>query len=338
LLIRGKPRELVKQCLESYCAEAGYTGATRLFILTNRGFGSSLAGLRKNPLLLMQWLGLLAAGKCTGMRLPLPARKIRVKNNIRVFFDPAHPASKTLTAKIAIQSSHRTGTIRQEIEARHRLAGRETGHFAVPRVIRHDAANYAWLEEQFIEAQSGITDRDMAGMFLRDAASPIYADFRQSRRVIDALPALGLEAEVLETVFKELAVDRGVMEKRWTASFIHGDLSPANMIFGVDKRLYLIDWELSAFAPIAWDLKKVFRLDKRGVLDVLTTLRSSDEMTSAQQMQVALACELTLLRKNGEMRFSYLTSNRNKSASAARDMMTSHDKWLVDSIRELPQA
>jgi hypothetical protein len=52
-------------------------------------------------------------------------------------------------------------------------------------------------------------------------------------------------------------------------------------------------------------------------------------------MQIALACELGFLRKNSESRFLYLKSNRNKSASAAQAMMNSHDKTLVDLIREL---
>jgi thiamine kinase-like enzyme len=107
------------------------------------------------------------------------------------------------------------------------------------------------------------------------------------------------------------------------------------MLRGIDNRLYLIDWELSDIAPVAWDLKKIFHINKRGVLDVLDALRRPDEMTSAEQMQVALACELAFLRKNSESRFSYLMSNRNKSASAAQAMMNSHDKTLVDLIREL---
>jgi Phosphotransferase enzyme family len=335
LLVRGKPRYLVKTSLLKYCAEAGHDGPPKHFLLTNRGFGNSLASLRANPLLLLQRLGLVAIGKCTALRLPLPARSIRVKNNIRVFFDPVGRESKTLTAKIAIQSAHRTGTLKQEIEARHRLSDQETSRFAVPRVIRHDVVNYAWFEEEFIEARPGIADSDMVDTFLRDAALPIYENFRQSQNVINTLPKLELEADVMESLLLEQNVDHGVLEKRWTASFIHGDLSPANMLRGIDNRLYLIDWELSDIAPVAWDLKKIFHINKRGVLDVLDALRRPDEMTSAEQMQVALACELAFLRKNSESRFSYLMSNRNKSASAAQAMMNSHDKTLVDLIREL---
>jgi hypothetical protein len=281
LLIRGKPRNLVKTCLLKYCTEAGHDGPPNYFLLTNRGFGNTLASLWADPLLLLKRLSLVAIGKCTVLRLPLPARGIRVKNNIRVFFDPAQQALKAVTAKIAIQSSHRTGTLKQEIEARQRLSDNETSHFAVPRVIRHDAASHGWLEEEFIEAQSGIADHDMVKSFLRDAALPIYRNFRQSLRVIDALPSLGLEAPVMESLLMEQNVDLGVLEKRWTASFIHGDLSPANMLRGIDNRLYLIDWELSEFAPIAWDLKKIFHINKRGVLNVLDALRGPDEMTSA---------------------------------------------------------
>jgi hypothetical protein len=61
-------------------------------------------------------------------------------------------------------------------------------------------------------------------------------------------------------------------------------------------------------------------------------------MMSAEQMQVAFACELALLRKNHKLRLLYLTSNRNKSVRAAQAMIDSHDKTLVGLIRDLGHA
>ena len=338
MLIRGKSRSQVKQSLERYCAEAEYHGARRVFILNKRGFGYvATAILRKKPFLFLKWLVLLAAGKITALRLPLPVQAIRVKNNIRVFFGAAGQNSKPKTAKIAVQSRHRTGSLMQEIHARLRLADRQAGNFAVPRVIRYDEVGYNWLEEEFIEAQPSITERQKVEFFLREAPA-MYARFRRPQNVSEAFAGMGLKSEHVHPLLAELEVDQGLLQGRWTASFIHGDLSPANMIIGTDDRLYLIDWELSKVAPVAWDLKKLFLHNKEGVLWVIEELRYQDDMASVDQMCVALLCELALLRRNGELRFSYLTSNRNKSDRAAQEMMALHDKRLVNSIRELTKA
>jgi hypothetical protein len=337
LLIRGKSRELVKETLEHYCAEAGYNGTTRLFVLTNRGFGFAVAGLLRNPFLSLQLLNRLRAGKITALKLPLPAATFRVKNNIRVFFNVTKNASKPITAKVAIQSRNRTGSLMQEIDARRRLADKAMGRFAIPRVIRYDTAKFSWMEEEFIEARLSITTSDKVDVFLNEAAVPIYSDFRRPQYVTEIFPKVGIESGDILPLFGELDVGQELLERRWTASFIHGNLSPANMMFGTDDRLYVIDWELSYFAPVAWDLKKLFPHDKKKVLDVIRTLRHEDDMQSNQQMQIAFLCELAFLRKNGGLRFSYLTSNRSKSNRVAREMIASHDKKLVSFIRELAQ-
>lgn len=336
MLIRGKPKASIRESLEAYLADAGYRGPPRLFLVTERGYGYAAATLSPaRPSLAFRLLTQFLAGRLALMRLALPANKFRVKNNVRVYFDAPGGGGPRITAKIAVPARHRTGTLEQEIRIRKLLEDGVCDRLAIPAIVRHDETGFGWLEEEFVDADKRASVPEKVGIFLDDIAASIYRPHLGSETIGEALPSMGLTVDEFDAIFDALGLDRRMLERRLTTGFVHGDLSPANMMLGRDDRLYLIDWELAEFAPVAWDLKKLFSYEQPGVLEALERIRSENEMSAAQQMQIALCCQLAILRRDREARLSYLTSNRNKSMGVARDMVAKQDRELEQWIRQL---
>jgi hypothetical protein len=335
LLIRGKPLSAVRQSLEAYCREAGHSGPLRGFALTRYGHGyslSSLAGSNASHLAEVIALGLI--GRVALVRLPLTADRLRVKNGIRVFFEPAAAGARPLTAKIALPSAHRTGSLAREIAARQALVPATSGRFALPRIHRKDTTGAVWFEEDFIATGAAGEDQKVA-LFLGELAARIYRPGIASVPLAEALAQTGTGDAEIAALHDLPPAARQFPDATFTVSRIHGDLAPANMILGRDGRLYLIDWELSVQAPIACDLKKLFPYDRPGVLRLLDDLRRPGDAGARDQMRLALCCQLAGLRRDRDKRLSYLTSNRNKSLRKALALVARQEKELLAWITEL---
>jgi len=337
LLIRGKPIARVKQCLESYRASAGYSGRPRLFLLNRSGFGYSLSSLLLgNRILILKLAVQFLTGKAILLRVSLPAHSLRVKNNIRVFFDAPDGGTTPITAKIALPSKYRTGSLAHEIEARRLLQAHTGGRFAIPVIIRCDAPDGAWLEEEFVPSSSA-SKGEKIRIFLGEVAPCVYRGTLRRESAAQALPRMGLTVDDLAQAGGPLGLNVALLENPLTVGYIHGDLSPENMILGRGGQLHLIDWELSRTAPIAWDLKKIFFYDQAGTLALLESLRSEGDMSARGQMHVALCCQLACLKRDRDARFAYLTSNRNKTHTEANDMIAKQETELQTWIRQLAQ-
>jgi len=335
LLIRGKPLDAIRASLEEYCAVAGRSGPLRRFVLTRYGYGYSLASLAgRNRARLAEVIALGLIGQAVLVRLPLSAHRLRVKNSIRVFFERVSSGEPPVTAKIALASEHRSGSLAHEIAARRELARATGKRFAIPRILSHDGSETAWFEEDFI-ATDGAGEADKIGIFLNEVAATMYRHGLARASLTEALALTGTRSEDLEALRDLPPATRSFGEAAVTVSRIHGDLAPANMILGRDGRLYMIDWELSGLAPVAWDLKKFFAYDRAGTLRLLDELTRPGDAGARDQMRLALCCQLAGLRRDRDKRFAYLTSNRNKSRRAAQAMIAKQEKELLAWITEL---
>lgn len=327
MLIRGKSKEAIARCLSAYAEASGRAVTPRTFVFTTQGYGYPLACLFSHP----EVLGFAITGKAALLSLPLAAAAVRVKNNIRVFHDFPNRA---VTAKIALPSDHRTGSLASEIAARRIV--RDGTSFRLPALLAHDEAGSAWLEEEFI-AGPAVAEPDKVARFLGGAAQQMYRAAPSSITLADALPMMGLTTDDVTAIGGLPGAGPDILTRRLSCGFIHGDLSPANMLVAGDGTLYLIDWELAATAPIAWDLKKIFTYDKAGTLAVLDQLRAATDSSAPAQMHAALCCQLAALRLGRERRLAYLVGNRNKSRAGAEAMVAKQEQELSAWIAELAE-
>jgi hypothetical protein len=331
-VIRGKPLELILQCLTAYCVDCGYSGPRRLFAVNHQGHGyslSSLAGGNARHLPKLMYHGI--HGKVCFLALPLPAHKLRVKNNVRVFLDPATTPGRKLIAKIALPSKHRTGSLAAEIASRTILQEVPANILRTPTLARHDDKGSSWFEEELIDA-SDADARTKVTRFLGEVGENFYKVALESRALTATLSAIGIAEGELEAMpeFTPFSADRSI-----SFGYVHGDLSPENMIIDERGTFSLIDWELARQAPVALDLTKIFYLDMQGTVALLDRLRHEGDASAMEQMRFAFAVELAILRRNRTARFEYLTSNRNKSPATANKMIKRQEVSLAAKILHL---
>jgi hypothetical protein len=330
MLLRGKPAELVKQCLDAYARMANRRSRRRPFVVTFRGKGHRLFPTLAKPRLAWKLLSLIAAGKATTLWIPLAADGLWVKNNIRVFY-PRTARGKRSTAKIVVPSEYRSGSLKNEVVAREALAGQD---FLVP-LHGHDQRDFSWLEEEFIAEDKAVSEQAKTHRFLDEIASSLYGARQSSRAVAAAVTAMDVAMPELEAVFREFGLDSQVLSGMLSYGFIHGDLSPANMLVERSGKLWIIDWELAGFAPIAWDLKKLFEHDESAVLAALDRIRRDADLPASDQMLLALACQYAALQRDHDKRLAYLRNNRNKKTAKALEMIAAQKAALASALRRL---
>jgi hypothetical protein len=331
-VIRGKPLELISQCLAAYCVDCGYSGRRRVFAVNSQGYGYSLSSLacgnaRHLPNLIYHAI----QGKVCFLAVPLPAHMLRVKNNVRVFLDPAATRGRKLIAKIALPSKHRTGSLAAEIASRTILQKVPAEILRIPTLARHDDRGSSWFEEELIDAAWADAHIKVT-RFLGEVGENFYRVALESRTLAATLSAVGIGEDELETLpeFKPIPAGRSI-----SFGYVHGDLSPENMIIDERGKFTLIDWELARQAPIALDLTKIFHFDMQGTVALLDRLRQEGDASAIEQMRFAFAVELAVLRRNRTARFEYLTSNRNKSSATASKMIKRQEASLEAKILHL---
>jgi hypothetical protein len=265
------------------------------------------------------------------IRLGISGADIRIKSNARLtYLDPQQGGGR-VTAKIALASEVRSGSLAREIKAR-KLIPRIAASLPVPALFRHDK-NLRWLVEQYVwPAERSAADK--TGEFLSHHANGLYAPSARSRPVSQWLRRLGVAWSDLEQVFNEtgavLAPSEG--EARWPVSLLHGDLSPGNMIAGRDGRFYLVDWEKFGAGPVAWDLKKLFLQAPDPVEKLLHTLSGPGDIEPATQLRIVAALELILRRRDRAGRLEYLTSHLGKSQNEAAQFLNNRHLELLGAV------
>lgn len=337
MAIRGKPLGLIRDTLDTLCAEVG-SGRSKVFILSAGGVG---VPIRK---LLTSWgaqrvlLKSLRDGKPALLRLPTAIASLRIKNNARLFYADGAGESRMLTAKIGLESHNRSGSLAREIKA-HRLLARDRGKGApIPQLLRYDGSKLSWLVEEFVERCPELDRGQKAELFLRRYAEHLYAPFVRSRPVSNHLRTNGIGVNELSRVFARAGtkLPENVVSATWPVALLHGDLSEGNMIATREGELYLVDWEKFHRGPVAWDMRMLFHICPHAVRAVLDSLSERRDLDPDMQMRIICGVEIILSARRRANKVAYLTADRGFTESRATQLIERHMVKRLDVIRRGP--
>jgi len=334
MAIRGKSILQIREGLRSFCNRSSLFGYTTYVILEN-GQGFSLRNLLAKKRARRQLYKNFWHNHPALVRLSLPDAAIFIKNNTRLIYRDCK-SGRSLTAKIAIKSDRRSGSLAREIRARKLLAHSSV---PIPALLRYDSPRMRWLEEAYIEADEGISNAEKSEAFLRHHAQFLYAPMVRSRPLKSSLSRFRISWSELRDVFCEAGtkMPEGIEEGTWPVSVLHGELSTSNMVVGRDGRLFLVDWEKFRTGPVAWDLKNLFLSNKCLVYEVLQALSKPTDLAPKSQMRVAVAAEIVRRRRDRESKLAMHVS-RNKKRDLTEQLLRAQDEILLAAIGGRPVA
>jgi aminoglycoside phosphotransferase (APT) family kinase protein len=109
----------------------------------------------------------------------------------------------------------------------------------------------------------------------------------RTRPLIDALD------HSLRSLFPKVSEDA-----LWPVAFGHNDLNPDNLLKARDRKLWLLDWEISGVAPIASELGRVYLRapSLQGPMLALLEAADPDGRGLSPRHQLALGASLALHR------------------------------------------
>jgi len=334
--VRGKPVHTIRKSLDSFCSDSGYEGAFRHFLMAD-GRSVSFRSLLFRP---DRWLVLLLSlrrGPGAVVKLGIRGARVRVKNNIRIFY-PADAGgargAELLTAKVGLPSLFGSGSLGREMRARAFLQRAPVPELSVPRVLRYDRRALNWLEEEYLPQCADASAVDKARAFLDVCAVPFYSASVRSRELGRSIACFGIAYRDVRVVCEEAGVQLpdSTVTKSWPVALGHGDLSPGNMILGADGRLGVIDWERFGRVPVVWDLKKVALMDPARTLSVLEAVSAPGDIEPPRQLQIALAIQVVNLRAQQEKYLQYRREHLGLSRRDARARQSALEAELSAQI------
>jgi hypothetical protein len=201
-------------------------------------------------------------------RIPSTADAILFETNLRSFYFSQRSTIKVLGPHRSLQQ------FQQDVQTRCRLS--EIGLLRVPQVL---AANFEGAHPYAMdELLAGYHPRlkgELAPIF--DRLLPMiwssYHSFGFGRTSefsgidVDLIeesferapipPEQHLENECRTEILGRLRSLRNFAGSLFLTSFGHGDLTLRNIVVTDSQEIYLIDWELAGYMPVAWDFRKI---------------------------------------------------------------------------------
>src|SRR5690349_20858108 len=162
--------------VEGVRSRRGHVGATAYVFLTD----GSVISLRKA---LISWQTLqrvllsLRDGLPTLICLPTHALHIHVKNNVRLVYLDRNDHNLTLTAKVALPSKVRSGSLAREVKIRKLITREGSLSAMIPALGLYDTKNATWIEEEYVKPQEGLGPARRCELFLTGHARQLYAPF-----------------------------------------------------------------------------------------------------------------------------------------------------------------
>jgi hypothetical protein len=331
MVIRGKSASHIRKRLRSFFSAKGFN-QTAWYLLFADGKTTPLHKVFTQHGLSTIWKK-FSRGLPALLCSRIDNAEIRIKSNARVsYFDPKY--GKHLTAKIALGSRHRKESLAREIKARHILQ-RIAPDLPLPHIVDYDKRGLRWIIEERIDGQPSQKTQRIEP-FLRNVADKLYKPALKSQPVAVWLRRRGIAMPELHEILREfdLVVEHDVSApaETWPVAFLHGDLSPGNMIMGRDGRIRLVDWEKFGPGPVAWDLRKLLPLAPALSEQLLSSLNPPGDMKPLQQIQIVLAAELLRRRRTRQESKRYLMSILGNSASEAEMIAAARVRQLSDTL------
>ena len=327
--IRGISASHIRRRLHAFCCEAGHCAPRTTYVLTTTGQAYTLRALVSDRARRKRLWDSCTFGPPLFIRLGISRATLSIKNNARLFY--TGPLEEMRSAKIALPSAFRSGSLAREIWTRKYLA-RRVNPLLVPSLVRY-GHQLDWIEEEFLPSEEQISDAAKVGIFLHQYGFAFYAQTKRSRPLGRTLQRYNLQWPEIENVLAEVGVRLDAAaghDASWPVALVHGDLSPGNMrtSHGV---LFVIDWEQSHVGSVASDLTKLFLMQPGPVLALLRLLSHPDDMMPTAQMQIALAIKIIGRRRNREALISYFMRNGRSRSKAIRRVLEK-ERELLDSM------
>lgn len=270
------------------------------------------------------------------IRIRIRGADIVIKNNARLAYSESHPSPDMrgrVSAKIALPSEYRSGSLAREIRAR-RFLKRCAASPPVPMLFDYDQKKLRWIKEEFIAVDKMISASEKALTFLDCYACEFYFSFARSRPLQLSLRMAGIAFEDIQEVLKESGASiSGKLETlTWPVAMVHGDLTPGNMIAAQNGGLVVVDWEKFGRGPVARDLTSLYKFHPRRTLDVLGAISQSNDLSPLLQMQVAFAMELVALRRNHANMLSYFERHLGMDRRASIEKLDATESSYITQI------
>jgi len=337
--VRGRSIDAVQTRLDAFCRSAGFPGSF-LYLLLANGRCIAVSGLVRRP---RDWRALLSGlrqGFAGFLKLGIPRARVHIKNNIRIFYRRSDRDRASgpveVTAKVGLPPWFGKGSLAREVRARRYVERRAASVVATPRLYRYERGTAEWLEEEYVAGRK-CTEREKVDLFLTDCASRFYRSSARLRPVERSITRLGISVPDLDEVCAEVGLPIGSLSRGhyWPVGMIHGDMSPGNMMVGPTGRLILIDWELFGIGPVAWDLRSLVRFNLPLTVAVLREVSPEGSLDAEVQLQLALAMQLVLYRKDRESFLEYRRGHQRLSPSEAVERQATVEQQLLDDIKSL---
>ena len=334
MTIRGKSTEIVRDRLKAFGAAVGHTGSKAYVFLTD-GAVIPLRTVLTSRQAVQHIVVSLRSGLPALIRLPTDAVHIRVKNNARLVYFAGNDRDRPVTAKVALPSKVRSGCLARELKMRKLLAREGELKALVPALRRYDSEKLTWFEEEYVEAQRGVSPERKRELFLTRHASKLYAPFVRSRPIATSLREWRISMSELHDVYLEAGASMPPQIERgtWPVSLVHGDLSPGNMVAGRGGRFIVVDWEKGTRGPVAWDLRKLYPGAEKLVLDVLSGAGAPGDVEPVEQMRLVAAVQLILHRRGRKDIVEYKV-NVGKSHKSALQEFDDQAKALLSRVAD----
>ncbi len=222
------------------------------------------------------------------IRLPFCCTSIRIKNNLRIF---GYGSNNNFSAKIAVASSYRKGSLFREIKARKILSNYQLDF--MPKIIEYDR-NGKWVVEELLIEPKATTKASKAQEFIYCHALPFYSATSRLHPLNKSF-----RRETIKDM-PEIILNNIDFNDRWPVALCHGDLSPGNMVRHNNGQLYVVDWESSGVKPVAYDVSKIYMNYPElriKVLDLLKELSYEQGIDPKVQIGLALANKISNIKQ-----------------------------------------
>lgn len=338
LTIRGNPHAQIRHRFSIFCRHNG-RASRHPYLLLSDGKSIRPSQLFRNY---KQWhriIGSLSDGWPCLLWINVPSASIRIKHNAHVFFPGPGASGKhphfRISGKIALPSKNRKGSLAREIIAR-RFAKAHFPGINIPKILMYDRRNPVWFEEEYI-CSGEFDDRDAATTFLSGCALDLYKPCARPRPLAWFANKARVHLQEVLGTFVEIGMplDEKYLGGTLPVAFLHGDLAPSNMILDPQNRLFLLDWEKACVGPIAWDLRKVFKHDPGAALGVLRSCGPGCTIPPLTQIQLMLAAEIVLMRREWTERIEYHREQLGHSRDQAKKMLQDQEKKRLNQLRDL---
>lgn len=306
--------------LKQFVRDAGLAGANVRYVVREREMVPANVALNLRDV--------ISGGRLTTVDLPFAARRIWLKNNLRIEGIERMPGA---IAKLQLRRRGLRPSVMRDVRARAIAARVITDPMiGIPVIRARDMRASAWYIEDIVDGRDS-TRADLV-QFVTQHGPALWLPTARLRRVKRPFQRELIEAleRWLASLFPPIAADA-----LWPVALAHNDVRLDNLLRDAGGKFWMIDWEGAGVVPIVSDLGSAY-LDAPELADTMIAILAAADPSGRAlppRHQLALGASLALQRRaNGAAAEASLKGLSRQQA------MRQYEATLIrsrDAIRQL---